>query len=110
MRHSTLCGGEIRLEFFANKGLACADVIVDGDFEDRPPAHCDYEKMRGVLNGEKQHLAGPGWLCTLERTDGSIAIDLWRDGRPPKRCKIPIGEYESALELAFGSGSRAYAA
>ncbi|MEZ0325735.1 MAG: hypothetical protein ACAH95_07500, partial [Fimbriimonas sp.] len=73
-------------------------------------AHCDFGKMRSVLQGESEHLAGPGWLCTLGRSNGMIEIDLWRDGRPPKRCKIPVGEYESALEFAFGTSSHAYAA
>ncbi len=109
MRYSTLCGGEIRLEFFAKNGIACASVLVDGDFEDREAAHCDFERMRSVLSGSKQHLAGPGWLCTLDRQENVIGLDLWRDGRPPKQCQISVEQYEQALDKAFGARNHAYA-
>jgi hypothetical protein len=112
MRHSSICGGEIRLEFFPDKGLVCATVSVDGDFEERPAAHCDAENLRAVLSGLRYHIAGKGWLCTLDREGESVRLDLWRDGLPPKRCDVPVQEYQRALDIAFSfsPAPRAYVA
>jgi hypothetical protein len=110
MRHSTLCGGDIRLEFFPGKGIACATVSVDGDLEDSPAAHCDPDNLVGVLHGLHYHLAGPGWLCSISRQGDQVELDLWRDGSARKRCLVSVADYEKAVDIAFGSRNRAYAA
>ena len=110
MRHSNLCGGEIRLEFYVDKGEAKASVGVINDFEDRPAAQCDVNQLRGVLQGGKYHLAGPGWLCTLVRSGEMIELDLWRESQPARRCQVPVNRFAEALQEAYGVGSTAYVA
>jgi hypothetical protein len=110
MRHSTLCSGEVRLEFFPDRGLACATVSADGDFEDRPASICDPDALEAVVRGMPYHIAGKGWMCSLSLENSAVELDLWREGQKPKRCRIPIEEYEAAVTEAFGSRIRAYAA
>ncbi|HSI72530.1 MAG TPA: hypothetical protein VK934_05095 [Fimbriimonas sp.] len=109
MRHSTLCSGELRLEFYPDRDLAYATVSADGDFEDRPAVTCDPDALRAVLNGKPHHIAGNGWICSMGLTEGTVDVDLWRDGQKPKRCRVPVNEYEHALTEAFGTRSQAYA-
>jgi hypothetical protein len=110
MRHATLCGNEVRLEFFPDRGVASTLVSVDGDFEERTSALCDPERLRAVLDGVDYHLTGPDWMCSMTRSGDVIRLDIWRDGLSDKLCSVPVSEFESVLAEAFGLATKAYAA
>ncbi len=105
MRQTQLCSGGIRLEIFKKMGTPYAVIAVEGDREEREAAPCDPDALSAVLNGRCYHLAGPGWLCSLEQKESEISIALWRDGYPPKKCRVPIEEYQAALGAATGTAT-----
>jgi hypothetical protein len=108
MPYAYLCGDAIRLELFPEKGVASAAVNVDGDFEERSKAHVDPDNLRAVLNGARYHLAGSGWMCTLDRDRDEVELELWLEGAPKRRCRLPTADFAEAIDRAFGVSRRAY--